>query len=177
METLESKENKVELIPLRLEDVDALYSLTDKNREHLREWLPWVDTTRTVDDTKGFVEMALKQQTDKSGIHFGIWYKRELVGVVGYHYVNYANKKATIGYWLDKDSQGKGIMTAAVNLIIKYGFENLDLHRVEIMCAVENEASNAVALRLGFEKEGTIKESEWVDDHFVDQNIYGKLRT
>ena len=172
----ELKDNNIELIPVRLEDIDVLYSLTEKNREHLRIWLPWVESTKSAEDTKGFVEMAMRQHADKSGIHFGIWYENQLLGVVGYHYINYANKKASIGYWLDKDFQGKGIMTTAANLVIKYGFEALDIHRVEIMCAVENEASNAVALRLGFEKEGTIKESEWVDGHFVDQNMYGKLR-
>ncbi len=170
------KDNNVELIPLRLSDVESLFSLTEKNREHLREWLPWVDLTKSIDDTKRFIEMALGQEKDKSGIHFGIWHEGSHVGVIGFHYIHPTNKKAAIGYWLDEDSQGKGIMATACKLIIKYGFENLNLHRLEIACAVENEKSNAVAIALGFEKEGTMKDSEWLNDHFVDQNIYGLVK-
>ncbi len=177
MENIVLRDNEIELIPLVLENVPALFELTDKNRTYIREWLPWVDKTKTEDDTKEFVMMALKQQTDKSGIHFGIWSEGELVGVIGYHYINYANKKATIGYWLDEETQGKGVMTTACKLVIDYGFEKLDLNRVEISCAVGNDKSCAIPERLGFRQEGIIRQSEWLNDRFVDHKYYGLLKS
>lgn len=121
--------------------------------------------------------MAMKHQEEKIGIHFGIWFQKKLVGVIGYHYINYQNKKATIGYWLDEETQGKGVMSSACKLVIEYGFETLGLNRVEISCSVGNDKSCAIPERLGFAQEGIVRQSEWLNDRFVDHKYYGLLKS
>lgn len=66
-------------------------------------------------------------------------------------------------------------MTKACKACIDYAFNELKLHRLEIRCAVENERSRAIPERLGFTNEGTIREAEWLYDHFVDHVVYGML--
>ena len=61
-----------------------LTSLTDRNREHLRAWLPWVDTSLTLEDRKKFIRGALKQFAQNKGFVAGIWYEGRLAGVIGY---------------------------------------------------------------------------------------------
>ncbi len=65
-----------------LEELHAeeLTNLTDRNREHLRAWLPWVDGSRTVEDRKHFIRGALKQFAENSGFQAGIWHEGRLVG-------------------------------------------------------------------------------------------------
>ena len=130
----------IELKQLAMENSDQLFRLTDKNRDYLRAWLQWVDGTKTVEDTKTFIQFTLD---NKNAIHFGIWHQGNLVGVIGYHFIHKENRKGHIGYWLDESSQGKGMMTIACRLIINYGFDELNLNRVEISCAVGNEKSCA----------------------------------
>lgn len=95
--------------------------------------------------------------------------------MIGVHYIDRANRKASIGYWLGEQFQGLGLMTKACKACIDYLFDEQHLHRVEIRCAVENKRSRAIPERLGFTNEGTIRESEWLYDHFVDHVVYGML--
>lgn len=163
----------IELIRLSLSNTEELFKVTDKNRNYLRQWLPWVDSTKSPSDSQNFIQSTLD---NKNCAQFGIWYKGKLVGAIGFNSIHKENRKGTIGYWLDEDSQGKGIMTTACNLIINYGFKNLDLNRIEISCAVDNKKSCAIPQRLGFIQEGTLHESEWLYDHFVDHNIFALLK-
>lgn len=86
-----------------------------------------------------------------------------------------ANRKDTIGYWLAEKFQGKGIITDAVKALIKYGFTEMNLNRIEILCAVDNTKSRAVPERLGLVNEGITRDCEWLYDHFVDSVTYSIL--
>lgn len=158
-----------------LQDANALFYLTDSSRHYLREWLPWVDSTKAVEDSQSFIDMTLKQFAANNGYQTGIWYQGELAGVIGFHGMDWANKKVSIGYWLGEQFQGKGIMTKACQTIIHHAFHQLHLNRVEIRCAVGNKKSRAIPERLGFQSEGMVREAEWLCDHFVDLVIYGML--
>ncbi|MCT4595985.1 MAG: GNAT family N-acetyltransferase [Anaeromicrobium sp.] len=156
-------------------DGNRLYELIDSCRSYLREWLPWVDGTKSVEDTKGFIEMTKKQFASDSGFQAGIWYKGNIVGVIGFHGMNWSSRSTSIGYWIDKRYQGNGIMTKSCRALVEYAFNELNLNRVEIRCAEKNIKSRAIPERLGFIKEGVIRESEWLYDHFVDHVVYGVL--
>lgn len=88
---------------------------------------------------------------------------------------NWSNKTAYIGYWLGEDFQGKGIMTKVAKALTDPAFSNLKLNKVEIRAAAENEKSRGIPERLGFVKEGCIRKSEWLYDHYVDSIVYGVL--
>ncbi|KHF38568.1 GNAT family N-acetyltransferase [Halalkalibacter okhensis] len=155
---------------------EALFLLTDGSRNYLREWLPWVDYTKNINDSKNFIEGTLKQFSSNNGFQAGIWYKGELVGVVGLHSVNWANKSTSIGYWLGEGFQGKGLMTEACRAVIDYCFHELGLNRIEIRAATGNQKSQAIPERLGFEKEGCLKSSEFLYDRYVDHYVYGLIK-
>lgn len=83
--------------------------LVDQNRAYLRQWLPWLDNSRTVEDSKAFIKNSLQQFANNEGFQMGIWYKGKLVGGIGYHPIDWANRKVEIGYWLAETHQGKGL--------------------------------------------------------------------
>ncbi|MBP1949422.1 GNAT family N-acetyltransferase [Virgibacillus litoralis] len=156
-------------------NAESLFRLTDTSRDSLREWLAWVDNTTTVADSKEFIDSTLNNYGEKKGMTTGIFYKGSLAGVVGINNFSWRNRIATIGYWLGTNYQGLGIMTRATSGLIDYAFHTLEMNRVEIRAAYENKRSRAIPERLGFVKEGQIRQAEWLYDHYVDHVIYGML--
>lgn len=156
-------------------DAEKIFALTENSRKHLREWLPWLDSTTKVEDTKAFLRMSMRNYAEKKSMTTSILYKGEIVGTAGYNEIDWSNKIAYIGYWLDKDFQGLGIMTTVAKGLTHYAFQELKLNRVDISAAVENKKSRAVPERLGFQNEGCIRQAEWLYDHYVDHIIYGML--
>jgi ribosomal-protein-serine acetyltransferase len=153
-------------------DTDALFQLTDRNRAHLRRWLPWVDGTVTPADTAAFVGHALYQYTANRGFQAGIWYQGRLAGVIGYHPIDWTRRQVEIGYWLGAEFEGRGLMTRACRAMVDYAVYDLGLDRVQIRCAPGNTRSCAIPERLGFERDGVQREAEWLYDHFVDLVVY-----
>lgn len=170
-----SVEDDLTLKNLELRESEEMMLLVDANRPYLREWLPWLDLTRNIDEMIVFVESAIRQQSSGVGFQAGIWYCNQLVGIIGYHHLEWANRSTCIGYWLAEGHQRKGIMTKACRSLVDYAFDELRLNRVEIRCAVGNIKSRAIPERLGFKSEGLLREAEWLYDHFVDHVVYGML--
>lgn len=168
-------DNEIVLRLLDNTNAGQLFELTDSNRLYLKEWLPWVDGTKSIEDSQSFIEMTKKQFVSNNGFQAGIWYKGNMAGAIGFHGMNWANRSTSLGYWLAEKYQGNGIMTKCCTVCIEYAFRELNLNRVEIRCAEKNSRSRAIPERLGFVKEGLIRDAEWLYDHYVDHVVYGAL--
>lgn len=129
---------------------EEMFKLVDSDRAHLREFLPFVDATLTVEDEVQFIRSQLKEQAEGKSYLFLIAYRGQMVGTINYHFVNAGNHRAEIGYWLHSDYLGRGIMTKSVKAMLAIGFESLGFNRIDLYADVENVASNAVAKRTGF---------------------------
>jgi RimJ/RimL family protein N-acetyltransferase len=81
-----------------------------------------------------------------------------------------------IGYWTAAWARGRGVTTHAVRVLARWGFEAFGLHRVELVIAVENPASNAVAERAGFTREGTLRQYREAKGVRRDHHIWSLLR-
>jgi ribosomal-protein-serine acetyltransferase len=169
-------ETNLELELLQDAHAPELFALTDRNREYLRKWLPWLDSNKYLQNTVDFIIYSRKQYEENNSLQLCIRYNGELAGVIGFHRVDWLNHSTSIGYWLAEDFQGKGIMTASCRCLLDYAFGNLGMNRVEIRCATENMRSRAIPERLGFTEEGLIRQAEWLYDHYVDHLVYGLLR-
>ena len=167
--------DEIELRLLEERHAEALFAVVEQNREYLREWLPWLEMNTSPNETRSFIKSALDQFANNSGLVAGIWHGDRIVGVISYYNIDWLNRMAHIGYWLDARYQGKGIMTRACEAMIAYGFNELELNRIEIRCAIGNQKSCAIPERLGFVCEGVARQAEWLYDHFVDLSIYGLL--
>lgn len=168
-------DEEVELRILEEWDAEEMFRLIDRDREYLRQWLPWVDYETSVEDSRNFIHLSLQHYQDNESFSLGIRYQGRLVGVIGYHAINWPSRKVEIGYWLGAEFQGKGLMTRACRAMVVYAFEKLLLNRVTILCATGNTRSRAIPERLGFTQEGILRESEWLYDHFVDLVGYSML--
>ena len=153
-----------------------VFSLVDRDRAYLREWLPWVDATELIDDTLSFIRASREQFASNKGFAAGIWSEQRFCGVIGTHQLDLLNRKGEIGYWLGRSFQGRGIMTEACRAVVTHLLGEMDLNRVSIHCARENEKSCAVAQRLGFTEEGTAREAQFLHGHFHDLRRFSMLK-
>ncbi len=168
-------DQELSLRTVAVEDAQAVFALTDASRAYLREWLPWLDFTKEVADSRAYIESCIAGYEAKSSLSLVIIFRNQIVGIAGFNAINPSNKIAAIGYWLSKDAQGHGIMTKTVQALMLYAFEELQLNKVEIRAAAGNVKSRAIPERLNFTTEGTIRAAEWLYDHYVDHVIYGML--
>ena len=155
---------------------EALFQLVDANREHLRVWLPWLDANRSVEDTSTFIRASAEREAQELGMVLLITHRGDPSGVIGFNWIDHANRSCEIGYWLRRDREGEGIVSRSVRTLKGYAFETLDLNRIVIPAAVGNAKSRAIAERLGFTQEGIRRDAEWLYDHFVDHAVYALLR-
>lgn len=161
---------------LRLKDAEKLFLLTDLNRAFLRNWLPWLDKTTRLEDTRNFIGTSLQQAEKGESLTLAILWKGKISGVIGLNTVDWGNKSTQIGYWVGEAYQGQGLVTRATRALTEYCFADLGLNRVVIRCAVDNVRSCAIPERLGYSYEGLIREGEWLYDHFHDLRSYAMLK-
>jgi ribosomal-protein-serine acetyltransferase len=138
------------LDPLSAADASTFHALVVANRSHLDRHLRWSATVQTLEDARTFLE--------------GCWY------------INRYSRNAELGNWLAEPYVGRGLVTRAAARGIEHLFQVENLHRIEMLCGVENRASRRVAERLGFQLEGVRRQSAWITDHFADHAVYGLLR-
>ncbi len=169
-------DERTEVRLLRVQDADSLYDVTIRNREHLAPWMPWIDRVIDVSDTYGFLRAAEKEAYEHTAFKAGIWRHGTPIGAIDLHQIDWVNANARVGYWLDKEHSGHGIMTRAVHLLAEYAFEALDLHRIEIRAETENVRSRRIPERLGFQLEGILREVQRSRDRFHDHALYALLR-
>lgn len=158
-------------------DAEVFFEIVDRNREEFKKWFPWVDKTLNVEDTKKFLLECQEKFKEKKAADFGVIYDGKWVGSMGFHTIKLDHEWAEIGYWLDGDYVGKGIMTECVKAVINYGFKELHLHRIQIRCDSFNTRSKAIPERLGFKLEGVTREDYKRDGKFSDGLTYGLLKS
>jgi ribosomal-protein-serine acetyltransferase len=157
-------------------DADEVFALIDANRKHLGPWMPWVDHENEPADVLPFIRAGRKQIADNDGLQTAIVDPGgRIVGTVGVHNIDRLNRKTSIGYWLARDEQGRGTMTAAVRAYVDHAFTAWKLNRVTIQAAVENTRSRAIPERLGFREEGILREVERIGDRVLDGVVYAML--
>lgn len=169
-------ENGLELQVLQHHHAELLFKQIDLHRGTLREWLPWVDSTFSAQDTLDFIDTTIAQFKDNKGFQATVVVDGLVMGAVGFHAVDWTHLKCSLGYWLSDSCVGRGLMSKSVRFLVGYAFEHYKLHRIEIRCGVGNLRSCAIPERLGFVREGVLRECEKMSDgRFVDHVVYSML--
>jgi ribosomal-protein-serine acetyltransferase len=155
-------------------DAEELYALADQNRQHLARWLPWA-AGQTREGMCEFVRAARAQAAANNGFQMAIVEDERIIGVIGFHGVDWHHRATSIGYWLAEDAQGRGTMTEAVRAMVDHALRVWRLNRVEIRASVHNARSRAVIERLGFRFEGTARQAFRLPDGYHDDAVYAML--
>ena len=133
----------------------------------------------TLEATK--LQMKFFSDLEKNGT--GFWWaicspdNQHFYGAAGLNGLIREHKKAEIGFWLLKDHWGKGIISEALPLVCKYGFEKLGLHRIEAQVETENINSKKTLSKANFSYEGTLRDCELKNGKWVSLEIYSLLHS
>ncbi len=162
-----------------LDDTHAvsIIKIIEVNRNYLKEWLPWVDNMQTIGDFKNYIAKCKMQHNEGSDFGFVIFFQKNTVGRIGLHNIDHQNKIASIGYWLDENYTGKGIITKSCKAIMNYAYQSHDINRIEIKCGTGNNKSSAIPHKLGFKNEGILRQAEMVNNNFIDLYIFSMLKS
>jgi ribosomal-protein-alanine N-acetyltransferase len=102
----------------------------------------------------------------------------KIIGECGYHNLNKVHHKAELFYGMRSDEYKKqGFMGEAVPLVIAYGFNHLNLHRIEVKVAPLNTPSVRIIEKNGFIKEGFLREDYLINDKYENSEIYSLLKS
>ena len=155
---------------------DALYELAEDNREHISQWMAWIDQMQSVEFMHNFINGMKQRNAEGNEYAYIILFNNIIVGRIGIYKIDARNKIGEIGYWISEEYQGYGIITKACEGLISFAFKELLLNRIEIKCATENYKSQAIPERLNFILEGVLKEAELLKGKFIDLNLYARLK-
>jgi ribosomal-protein-alanine N-acetyltransferase len=156
-------------------DIDAFYAIYS-NPEVMRYW-----STPPLADRDVAVNLINKIQEDwkrRVILKWGIALRtdNQLIGSVTLFNLDFNHRRAEIGYALGRAHWGQGYMHEALMALLKYAFEVLDLHRIEADVDPRNDASIKTLERLGFQREGYLRERWQVNGEIQDAFYYGLLR-
>ena len=115
---------------------------------------------------------------EKSGIRWGITLKgkNEVIGSCGFHSRTPEHYRTEIGYELHKSYWGQGIASEALEAVLKYGFDQLELQRVEALIEPPNISSQKLVEKHGFIREGLLRKYEYTFGKFDDLYMYSLLK-
>lgn len=149
-----------------------------RNKKHLEPFEPLRDNSfYTYEVQKNILSDSYRQFLNGTAVDLGIFKDDYLIGKLKLSNIVYGIfKSGILGYSIDKDEQGKGYMKEAVNLVVNYAFEDLDLHRVEASALVDNEPSKHVLIGCGFKELGINKKYLYINGGWKDHITYYKVR-
>lgn len=155
--------------------VSELHQLVVKNREWLQQSLNWPQYVASEADSLKNTQSNIMLHQRGYAKMFLIMQQDAIVGVLSFNAIEPLNKTAYIGYWLDEAHQGQGILSQALEAFIQHYARSGEVRRFVIKCRVDNAASNRVAQRNGFVLEGCLKEAEFLNGRYDDQNLYARI--
>jgi [ribosomal protein S5]-alanine N-acetyltransferase len=163
---------KISIRFLKLSDAKRLYEILNNPN-----FIYFNVKPKSIEDEKKWLGKNIKRGKDVLNWHYGILYGGKLVGGIGININPRRKFIAEIGYFLDEAFWGKGIMTKAVKLVEKEGFKKFGLSRIEILMKPENKASEKVAIKNGYKKEGLLKKAVMGrDGKKKDAWLYAKVK-
>ncbi|MDJ1029712.1 50S ribosomal protein L7/L12-serine acetyltransferase [Klebsiella quasipneumoniae] len=155
--------------------VSDLHQLVVKNQRWLQQSLSWAGEVRSEEETRRHVQgNVMLHQRDYAKM-FLLFLDKRPIGVLSFNQIEPQNKTAYIGYWIDEDCQGQGYLSRSLQAFIHYYARSGLVRRFVIKYRVANTRSNQVALRNGFVLEGCLRQAEYLNGSYDDQNIYARI--
>ena len=158
-----------------LNDAEAVFAYAS-NSEVSRYTL-W-ETHRSIEDSRAFLEFATQKYENGGEPDWGIVYRGNgcLVGACGLVNWEAEHARAEVGFVLSREYWGRGLMSEAVRAILRFGFERMNLNRIEARCIAENAASARVMEKAGMVYEGTLRQREYIKGAYRDIKLYATLK-
>ncbi|MGV9882295.1 GNAT family N-acetyltransferase [Streptomyces sp. NPDC003006] len=148
-----------ELRPIEPWQAEEFSGHIERAREYAGPWVPFTVTVKDLQTAKSFLQAYADKQTSDTGRLYGIWLDGTLVGGVLFRIFDTSVDGCEIGVWLEPSAAGRGLVNKASRILIDWAVEQRGMHRVEWLVSSLNDRSKVAAERLGFTKDGVLRES------------------
>ena len=136
------------------------------------------EAQRSICDARAYLRYMIRRYRAHEPASWGIEYAEtgRIIGTIGFMWIQTDNNAAEVGYSLARDYWNRGIMTEALEAVIRYGFEGMELNRIEAQHETTNPASGAVMRKCHMQREGTLRGRLFNKGRYVDVELYAILR-
>lgn len=151
----------IRLRPYRESDAEELYRAVRESMTELHQWMAWCGPDYSIEDSREWLASRAEARSKGTEYDFRISDARtdEYLGGTGLNQIKELYRAANLGYWITTGATGRGVATRAARLVARFGFEELNLVRIEIVAAVGNLASQRVAEKVGAFREGVMRKA------------------
>lgn len=168
---------RLQLRPMVPQEARELLAVVAASRAELGLFMGWPRDMHDIEHARRFVRIGREAWLLERTVRLGV-FEREtgaLLGNVELDGVDLRRAQAEIGYWIRSDRARRGYATEAARAMLRYAFETLKLHKVRADVAVGNHGSARVLEKLGFVREGTLREDRPIGTVWCDHWRYGLL--
>jgi RimJ/RimL family protein N-acetyltransferase len=159
-------------------DVDEIFAAVSESLPELLPWMAWTHPGYERIETAEWVRSTQQAWANDTEYSFAIVDPAtgSFLGTCGLNAVDRLNRWANLGYWVRTGWTGRGVATRAARLLAAFGFDDLELDRIEIMVATPNEPSQRVALKVGTTREGVLRRRLRVGEASYDAVVFSLIR-
>ncbi|MFD4629728.1 GNAT family N-acetyltransferase [Streptomyces sp. NPDC058284] len=148
-----------ELRPLEPWQAQEFFENVERAREYTAPWVPFTAVVKDLESARRHLQKYADKQAEDTGRFYGIWLNGTLVGGVLFRIFDTSVDGCEIGVWLEPSAAGRGLAQKASTILIDWAVDERGMHRVEWLVSSLNERSKATAARLGFTRDGVLRES------------------
>ena len=159
-------------------DVPHIFAAADESRRHVGEWMSWMTKDYKLSDAKDWVRHAISAWNDDKDYEFVIIDQEDwaIAGSCGLNQINRMDRVCNLGYWVRASKLKLGAARQVALLLREFGFDEVELNRLEIVVAVENVASQRVAESVGAVYEGIQRQRICIHGVAHDARMYALVR-
>jgi RimJ/RimL family protein N-acetyltransferase len=171
---MELRADGIVLRPWRLDDAPAVTAACQD--PEIARWIPLIPIPYREEHARMFLEDSVRRFESGEGYAFAVLDSetRELAGSIAIRVQPFST--GHIGYWVAREARGRGIATTALAALCRWAVDELDLKRLELVTDPENLASQRVAEKAGFQREGVLRSAlEYQDGRRRDSVLFSLL--
>lgn len=159
------------------QEARELLAVVVSSRVELGQFMGWPREMSDIEQARRFVRLGREAWLVERTVRLGVFERESgaLVGNVELDSIDLRRAQAELGYWVRTDRARRGYATEAARAMLRYAFETLRLHKVRADVAVGNHGSARVLEKMGFAREGTLREDRPIGGVFIDHWRYGLL--
>jgi ribosomal-protein-serine acetyltransferase len=147
------------LRPLSPLDAESLFEAVRESVAAVGRWLSWCHADYCFDDACNYLQSRAQAWADGTEYSFGVFERStgRLVGGAGINFLDWTARRGNLGYWIRTSAAGHGYASGATRALARWGLNELQLQRIEIVAAVGNIGSQRAALKAGAVREGVLR--------------------
>ncbi len=141
-------------------------------------WMPWCGENYQISESESFIKSSIENWEKETEFNFAIFdtHDGDFIGGISLNQFNPHHNLVNLGYWIRMSCQNRGCASAATRLLAEASFADLPINRIEILAAIENEASQRVAEKAGATREGVLRKRLLIGGRVHDAEMFSFVR-